>query len=208
MPYGARPRRGARCWWDRRPSDDVGMVADWASSRDLVGRYHEIDAAGVHRAPWYAQKVAESSWAKVMPPAALISEPDGAVRAVAGEDHPDGGGRALFGEGLEEVIDREMLTPEIASRGQVKAVLGERHDRIRRDDVDVIGLHRGAVGDLADRHARGLCQQVGEAALVLGIEMLDQHEGHPAVGREISQELCEGFEPTGGRADSDDRERA
>jgi len=43
--------------------------------------------------------------------------------------------------------------------------------------------------------------------LVLGVQMLDQHEGHAGVGGEFSQKLAEGFEAPGGGADTDDGER-
>ncbi len=42
-------------------------------------------------------------------------------------------------------------------------------------------------------------------ALVLGIEVLDQHEGHAGVLRQVGQQLAEGFQAAGGGADPDDR---
>ena len=34
----------------------------------------------------------------------------------------------------------------------------------------------------------------------------DHHEGHPAAGRHVVEELFHGFQPTGGGADPDDQE--
>jgi hypothetical protein len=42
---------------------------------------------------------------------------------------------------------------------------------------------------------------------MLGVEVLDQHEGHAGGGGECSQQLAEGLEAASGRADADDRER-
>jgi hypothetical protein len=39
-------------------------------------------------------------------------------------------------------------------------------------------------------------QQIGHHTLVLWIEMLDQHEGHAAVGRQGVEDLLEGVETT------------
>ena len=77
-----------------------------------------------------------------------------------------------------------------------------------RDDVDVIGFDRKPVARLDDRHAGGAGQEIGQPALVAGIEVLHEHEGHPGLRRQIGQELGEGLQAPGGSADPDDGKRA
>ena len=72
---------------------------------------------------------------------------------------------------------------------------------------DVARLHAQAVGDGDDGDRRGPGQDLGQLALVLGVEVLDERERHAGVGGQLSQELAEGLEPAGGGADADDRER-
>jgi hypothetical protein len=48
-------------------------------------------------------------------------------------------------------------------------------------------------------------QQIGHHALVLRIEMLDQHEGHTAIARQGVEELLEGVETTGRGPHCDNR---
>jgi len=68
---------------------------------------------------------------------------------------------------------------------------------VRADRQSVLGLHH--------RH-RGLpAQELDQQALVLGIEMLDQDEGHAALRRHDRKERLEGFEPAGGRAETHDQ---
>ena len=44
-------------------------------------------------------------------------------------------------------------------------------------------------------------------ALVLGVQVLDEHEGDASGGGESFQKLAEGFKAAGGGADPNDRER-
>ena len=61
---------------------------------------------------------------------------------------------------------------------QVQDALRDGHVRVAGDDVDVIRLHRHAFGHLDQRHGRGPSEQLAQLALVLGIEVLHQHESH------------------------------
>ena len=79
--------------------------------------------------------------------------------------------------------------------------------RVGRDDVDVVRLDAHAVLGLADRHRRRLGQRLGEEARVRRIEVLDEHERHPGVGRERAEQLRERLEPAGRGADADDGKR-
>lgn len=63
------------------------------------------------------------------------------------------------------------------------------HILVRRNDVDAIGLGRHAALYFHHPHVGGALQQVGQHALALRIEMLDDHEGHVAVVGNVLQTL-------------------
>ena len=71
----------------------------------------------------------------------------------------------------------------------------------------MIRLNPQFLRNLSDRQRRRSLEDRRERAFVLGIEMLDQHEAHARIDRQVRQQFCEGFESAGGGADADDRER-
>jgi hypothetical protein len=131
-------------------------------------------------------------------------EAERAVRTRSRQHHADRPVALLLRERAEEVVDRPVL--DLVAEREREEAAGDRHVGIRGDHVDVIGLRAQPVGDLDDGHRRGSGQHFGQLALVRGIQVLDQHEDHAGVGGKFSQELGEGFEAAGGRADADDRE--
>jgi hypothetical protein len=70
----------------------------------------------------------------------------------------------------------------------------------------VVALESHTVGGVLDRHRRVPGQQLDHHALMRRIEMLDQDEGHAAVGRQRVEEILEGLETAGRGADPDHRE--
>ena len=79
-----------------------------------------------------------------------------------------------------------------------------REERIRRDDVHVIGLHGGSRG--GDRHGhRGfLCQYFGKQAFVCRVQVLNHDEGHTGCWKG-TEKLHDRFEASGRRANSHDK---
>ena len=75
------------------------------------------------------------------------------------------------------------------------------------DDVDLVGLDRHAVLDLADGHGGAAAQDLGEVTLPVRREVLDEDERHAGVGPHGGEELGGCLDPAGGGADADDRER-
>ncbi len=57
---------------------------------------------------------------------------------------------------------------------------------------------------LGDGHLRRPREQVGQTALVPGVQVLDEDERHARVGAQALEQLRERIEPAGGRADADD----
>ncbi len=133
-----------------------------------------------------------------------LQEPERPVRAGAREHDADGLSLLGLGERAQKVIDRQVGTSRVPARGDLQRALGERHAGVGRDDVDVIGRDRKSLAPLDDRHAGGAGEDIRQPALMAGIEVLHQHEGHPGAGRQMGEELGEGLQAPGGRADPDD----
>ena len=68
----------------------------------------------------------------------------------------------------------------------------------------MVGLDRHPVGCLDDRHLGVAAEEGNQQALVVGIEVLDDHEGGPAVGLQERQQGLERADAAGRRADADD----
>src|SRR4029078_8971836 len=62
------------------------------------------------------------------------------------------------------------------------------------NDIDTVALGLHPIRHLQNRHRGVTGQQIDHHALVIWIEMLDQHEGHAAVGRKRLEETFEGVE--------------
>ena len=134
------------------------------------------------------------------------AETQRAVRARSRQHHTDRAAVLLLREGLEEPVDRHVAVPGDPGR-EGEEPSGDRHVPVRRDHVDVVGLRAEALGDRDDRHRGRLGQELGQPALVPGIQMLDQHEHQPGPGGQLLQEPTDGLETASGCADADDRER-
>ena len=65
------------------------------------------------------------------------------------------------------------------------------------DDENAVLAYGNAVRGLQDRDRGIASKQFDQQSLVMGGEVLDQYEGHPAIGRRIGQERLEGREATG-----------
>src|SRR5882762_494992 len=58
-----------------------------------------------------------------------------------------------------------------------------------------------------DRHLAGLGKQLSQMTLVLRVQMLNQHECHAGIGRQMAEQLRECLQSAGGGSDSDDWKR-
>ena len=84
--------------------------------------------------------------------------------------------------------------------------VSDRHLAVGKDHVDAVGLNPRSLPDRHHVHAGTSIQQLDHVALPRRIEMLDDHEGHAAVGRHGAEQLLERLQPTRRRADPHDRE--
>ena len=76
---------------------------------------------------------------------------------------------------------------------------------VPRNDIDMVGENPLIGFDL--RHGQGgrTRKDIGQRAGMVRIEMLNQHESHARIRRQMPEQLGERFQSSGGGADSDDR---
>ena len=80
-----------------------------------------------------------------------------------------------------------------------------REERIRRDDVHVVGLHGLSRGGQRHGHRGFLRQNLGEQAFVCRVQVLNHDEGHAGCGKG-AEKLDQRFEASGRGANSHDEE--
>ncbi len=82
---------------------------------------------------------------------------------------------------------------------QLQPAIGEGHVLPGRDDIGTVVHDRHTVLDFGDLHTGITADQVGEQAVMIGGQMLHQHEGHAGVGicRHAGEKGLEGVQPAG-----------
>jgi len=129
-----------------------------------------------------------------MPPSDLRAQAEDAVGAGAGEHHRDRPGPMILGERAQEDVDRPPLAARRARpRGLEDAVL-DRQRLIGSDDVNVIGRDRGRPAHLDHRQPGAAAEQLGQVALVGGIQMGGDDEGDAGTRRHGAEHLLERLE--------------
>ena len=121
-----------------------------------------------------------------------------AVRARAGQDYPDGPASALVGHGPQEPVDGHVRSRRLRTWGHPKRAVCDSQIDVCRYDVYVVGFHRHAIGRLTDRHGRGLRKNLGQPALVPGIEMLNEHDSQACIGGQFGEQKLEDLQPSRG----------
>ena len=74
--------------------------------------------------------------------------------------------------------------------------IGNAQIASRRNHVNMIRLGASPAYHLRDRNLAGFGEQFRQVALVGRIEMLNQHEGHARIDRQMAQQLREGLQAT------------
>ena len=186
---GSLPRQGG-----------VGMLrVPQQHLRNLFYRQHVVGRVGGDRAPRHAIMLSGGGLLDEGNTADRLDllQAERAVGAAAGEDDADGPLLLILGQRPEEKVDRHVRRSSRGGRREPQDALADTEVAVRRDHVDVVSLDRRVAGHLPHGHLRVLAQQLGGQALVGGIEMLDHHERHAAVGRHGPEEADEGFEAAG-----------
>ena len=196
----AETGRGAR-------AEGVGDVGDQLG-RHLGRRQHVVHQTGGDGAARHAVVLGGFRVLRHRHAALALdrAQPQGAVAAGAREHDADGPFVLVLGQRAEEEVDRQALAAWRGGLEELQLPVQEGHVAVGRDDVGAVGLHRHPVRDLEHLHAGVALDQVGEDALVVGGQVLHQHERHAAlgVGGHAGEEGLEGREPSGRCANADD----
>ena len=90
----------------------------------------------------------------------------------------------------------------------VQRAVKDRQVAARRADIYMVRQHVDAIPRLHDRQLGGLAQQLGQHAGVAGMQMRNNHERHPGIGRHAPEQRLERLQPAGRSADANNGESA
>src|SRR5579871_1614393 len=142
------------------------------------------------------------SWANVMPPSVLMAfSPMVPSEAVPERITPIARLPRVFGQRAKEVVDRQVLRPRLPPSHQVECPVSDAHHLVGGNDVDVVWFHRHALFHLRHGHRGGLGKQLGQQALMSGVEVLHQHQCQAGIRWQGREQFAERFEASGGSTD-------
>jgi hypothetical protein len=170
---------------------------------DLARRLHEIDEAGPDGGERHAVVARRVRLLHHADAAMLLhgAQAGGPVGPRARQDHASGVGLLVDGERQEEIVDRPPQPPRLHEMREFEDAVLDDQAPARRDDVDPVAGEPLAALALVHRQLGVPVEELGQHALVVGIEMLDDDEGHPGRGPGPGQHLAQGFEPARRGAD-------
>jgi hypothetical protein len=132
-----------------------------------------------------------------------LAEPGDPVVPGPGQDDRDPKPVRVGGHGAEHGVD--------AVGGAVRGRLGEANAPVHhlealagRRDVEAATLEGGAIPRGFDGRGRLPAEKLVERALHLRVEVLDHDRGEARLGREVSHEGLQRFQPAGGGSDAYD----
>src|SRR4029077_20060372 len=105
-------------------------------------------------------------------------QPLNTVPGSSGEDDADRSTLLVQRERLHEMINGAMLVVNLDTRGEVENTLGDCHDSVWWNHVDVSRLHPGPVCDLFHSEARRSREKFCQQALVSRVQVLYQNQSH------------------------------
>ena len=100
-------------------------------------------------------------------------------------------------QGAEKRVDRHVAATVWPGRG-MKDSIGNAQIASRRNHVNMIGLDASLAFHFRDRHFACLGKQLRQMALVIRIEVLNQHECHAGIVRQMAEQLRECLQSAGG----------
>ena len=186
----------------------VGLLKFQNLGSNALGREHAIDLSGVDGGEGHAGEFGCFRFLDEYAPARGPYGVDapGAVSARAREDHGCGAFSRRLGNGLEKFIDGIMRVPFRAGR-HVEGPVLDPDLASRWTEVEPSGKDPLVIDELGDLEigppAR---QQIGEYALVLRREVLDEDKREAKTPGQRRKEGFKGLEASGGSADPHDGE--
>ena len=150
-----------------------------------------------------------ASCANVTPPAALMaSTPAEPSEPVPERITPMALLPHWSASGPQEPVDGHVRSRRLRAGGQLQRAVCDGQIDVCRYDVYMVGFHRHAIGRLTDRHGGGSRQNLGQHAVVIWIEMLNEDDGQARIGGQFGEQKLEDLQPARGGANAnhwDDR---
>ena len=194
-------------FWRLRHKDLTAFERD-QRLRDLCGPEHQIDRAGCDSATRHA---VIAGFAHVLGDDETAFrlyrlQAKTAVGASSRKDHADSA-RAIFAsEGIQEEVERKPRAVScLRLRNPQRALVVDRQIDARRNDIHALAFDRHSVGRQQDRHRGMARKQIHHHAVVAGVQVLHDDEGHSVDRRQRVQKLPASIEASGRGADRDDR---
>jgi hypothetical protein len=125
-----------------------------------------------------------------------------AIAAAPGQDDGHGARATVLGQRPKEDVDGEVQLRVRTSLRQQQSPGGDDHHLLARDQIDVVRADLDAVLHVQDGHGGVPGQQLVHRALEVGRQVLHEHEGHAAVGRQLVEEALDGVQSAGGGTDA------
>ncbi|MGB7760162.1 MAG: hypothetical protein WBL61_10045 [Bryobacteraceae bacterium] len=168
-------------------------------SRDSCRRQDEIRHAGGDGASRHAVELRGSHF---------LGESDAArgpnrlealrpIRCRSRQNDACGLAAAVCRQGAEKRVDRHVAAAVWPGRG-LKDSIGNAQIAPWRNHVNVIGLSASLAFHFRDGHFARFGKQLRQMALMAWIEMLNQHERHAGIVRQMAEQLRERLQSAGG----------
>lgn len=191
-----------------------GVAAAAAEERreavhDLPWRLHEIDEAGPDGGERHAVVARRVRLLRHADAAVLLDGPQARrpVGARPREDHAGGVDLLVDGERQEKIVDGPAQTPGLHELREFEDAVLDRQAPPGRDDVDRVARDPLAALALEHRQPGVPVEELRQHALVVGVEVLDDDEGHAGGWPGARQHLAQGLEPARRCADAHHRTR-
>jgi hypothetical protein len=164
---------------------------------------HVVHAPRRNRAAWHSVELGRLSLLRKRHSALRLDlrHPERPIRPQPRKNHSDRMVTLLLRQRPHEIVNGHVRRARFASRSQFQCMVVNRHRTVRRDYVHMIRLHAHSVLHLRHLHRRFFRQQFRQETLVLGVQVLDDHEGHPGIRRQVPQQVCKRFDPSGRSSD-------
>ena len=130
-----------------------------------------------------------------------------AIGTHAGKNHPGAAFVLLLRQRQHEKIYRQTQDARRRPLEQMQAAAQNRQILVGRNHIHRARREGHAVSRLNHRQRRAAREQLGQHALAGGIEMLNHHKRHAAIGRHGAEKLLQRFKTTRRRADANNGKR-
>ena len=109
-----------------------------------------------------------------------------------------------MGKRNEKRVDR-FVKLESRPRAQTNAILLQHHRPVGRNHIDAIRFHLRVAVHLGNSHGRAVRQDFSQHTFLARIEVLNDDECQPGIGRKRTQKFDKRFETARRSADADNR---